>query len=180
MRHKDIIFDETMLYKDKLAVESDSVGKNSQRCEEVVLEDISEEDIASRIQGKPENLKNLDEDSKPVTPPSQVRRTTRVSRPTQQYFPLLYYLPLTDGGEPKYYAEAMQVKDFVKWKLAMKEEMNSLEKNHTRELTKLLERNKALQRKWVYHIKEEHDGKKRHKGRVMVKGFHQLRGIDYT
>ena len=59
IKHKDIIFDETKLYKDRLAVESDSTGKNSQRHEEAVLEDISEEDIASRVQG---NQEHLDED----------------------------------------------------------------------------------------------------------------------
>ena len=66
-----------------------------------MLEDISEENIASRVQGNPEHL---DEDPEQVTPPLKIKRTTRVSRPTQRYFPSLYYLLLTDGGEPEYYA----------------------------------------------------------------------------
>ena len=49
IRHKDITFDEIKLYKDRLAVESDSIEKNNQRREEAVLEDISEDDIASRV-----------------------------------------------------------------------------------------------------------------------------------
>ena len=44
-----------------------------------MLEDISEEDIASRVQGNPEHL---DKDPEQVTPPLKIRRTTRVSRPT--------------------------------------------------------------------------------------------------
>ena len=74
----------------------------------------------------------------------------------------------------------MQVEDSVKWELAMKEEMNSLEKNQTWVLAKLPEGKKALQNKWVYCAKEEHDGKERYKARLVVKGFQQLRGIDYT
>ena len=151
--------------------------ENSQRREEAVLEDITEVDIASRVQGNPEHL---DEDPEQVTPPLKIRRITRVSRPTQRYSPSLYYLLLTDGGEPECYAEAMQVEDSVKWELAMKEEMNSLEKNQTWVLTKLPEGKKALQNKWVYRVKEEHDGKKMYKARLVVKGFQQLRDIDYT
>ena len=66
------------MYKDRFAVESDSAGKNCQKREEPVLEDISEEDIASRVLGNPEHL---DEDPEQVTPPLNIR-TTRVSRPT--------------------------------------------------------------------------------------------------
>ena len=74
----------------------------------------------------------------------------------------------------------MQVEDSVKWELAMKEKMNSLEKNQTWVLTKLPEEKKALQNKLVYHIKEKHDGKKRYKAKLVVKGFQRLGGIDYT
>ena len=58
--------------------------------------------------------------------------------------PSLYYLMLTYGGKPEYYAEAMQVEDSAKWELAMKEKMNSLKKNQTCVLTKLPEGKKAL------------------------------------
>ena len=116
------------MYKTRLAVKSDNAGKNSQRREKAKLEDISEEGIASRVESNPEHL---DVDPEQVTPPSKIRRTTRVSRRTQRYSSSLYYLLLTDGGEPKYYAEAMQVEDSIKWELAMKKEMNSLEKNQT-------------------------------------------------
>lgn len=67
----------------------------------------------------------------------------------------------------------MQVIDSDKWKLAMKEEMNSLQKNKTWILTELPKGKKALQNKWVYRVKEEHDGKKRYKARLVVKDFQQ-------
>ena len=76
-----------------------------------MLEDISEEDIASRVQG---NQEHLDEHPEQVTPPLKIRRTTRVSRPTQRYSHSLYYLLLTDSGKLEYYIEAMQVEASVK------------------------------------------------------------------
>ena len=60
----------------------------------------------------------------------------------------------------------------------MKDEMNSLLKNKTWELTTLPEGKKALQNKWVYRVKTEHDGSKRFKARLVVKGFQQKKGID--
>ena len=41
------------------------------------------------------------------TPESGVRRPTRIIRPPERYSPSLYYLLLTDSGEPECYEEAM-------------------------------------------------------------------------
>ena len=62
----------------------------------------------------------------------------------------------------------------------MKDEMDSLLRNQTWELTELPVGKKALHNKWVYRIKNEHDGSKRYKARLVVKGFQQKEGIDYT
>ncbi|RVW20272.1 Retrovirus-related Pol polyprotein from transposon TNT 1-94 [Vitis vinifera] len=114
------------------------------------------------------------------TPVVEVRRSFRNIRPLQRYSPVLNYLLLTDGGEPKCYDEALQDENSSKWELAMKDEMDSLLGNQTWELTELLVGKKALHNKWVYRIKNEHDGSKRYKARSVVKGFYQKEGIDYT
>jgi len=62
----------------------------------------------------------------------------------------------------------------------MKDEMSSLLKNKTWELTTLPEGKKALQNKWVYRVKTELDRSKRFKARLVVKGFQQKKGIDYS
>jgi hypothetical protein len=51
----------------------------------------------------------------PQIPASVVRIYTRLSRPHERYSPSLYYLLLTDSGEPKCYEEAMQVETKKKW-----------------------------------------------------------------
>ena len=87
---------------------------------------------------------------------------------------------MTDGGEPECYDEALQDENSNKWKLAMKDKMDSLLGNQTWELTELPEGNKALHNKWVYRIKNEHDASKCYKARLVVKWFQQKKGIDYS
>ena len=53
----------------------------------------------------------------------------------------------------------------------MKDEMDSLLRNQTWELTEMPAGKKALQNKWIYRIKNKHDGSKRYKTRLVVKGF---------
>jgi hypothetical protein len=51
----------------------------------------------------------------------------------------LYYLLLTNFGEPKSYEEAMQVDTKNKWEQGMKEEMDSLVNNQTLDLFSFLQ-----------------------------------------
>ena len=51
----------------------------------------------------------------------------------------------------------------------MKDEMDSLLKNKTWDLSKLPAGKKALHNKWVYRLKEEEGGKKIFKARLVVK-----------
>lgn len=50
------------------------------------------------------------------------------------YSPSLYCILLIDIGEYKCYKEAIQVKEYVKWDLAMNDEMNLLIANNTWQL----------------------------------------------
>jgi hypothetical protein len=61
----------------------------------------------------------------------------------------------------------------------MKEEMDSLVNNHTRDLVQLPTGKRALQNKWVYKLKEEDGGEKRYNARLVVNGFSQKKGIDF-
>ena len=86
---------------------------------------------------------------------------------------------MTDSSEPECYEEAMQVGTIQKWEKGMDEEMDSLVRNQTWDLVKLLAEKRALQNKWVYKLKEEYGGKKWYKARLVVKGFAQKKGIDF-
>jgi hypothetical protein len=93
-----------------------------------VLDEIAEKEIPK----VPEN-QNVQQQKKhaPQTLASVVRRSTRLSRTPERYSPSLYYLLLTDFGEPESYEEAMHENTKNKWKQGMKEEMDSLVNNQT-------------------------------------------------
>ena len=91
----------------------------------------------------------------------------------------MYYLLMTNSGEPRCYEEAMLVETRKKWEKGMDEEIESLLRNQTWDLVKLPAEKRALQNNWVYRLKEEDGGNKRYKARLVVKGFSQKKGIDF-
>jgi hypothetical protein len=187
IRSRNVTFNENVFHKDRSSAESMSSRKQIELSERVPLEEISESDVANRNQNNSENQDDGEEVeleqetiAMPETPMTQVRRSTRMSKAPERYSPSLHYLLLTDAGEPEYFGEAMQGNDSIKWEVAMKDEMMSLQKNGTWSLTKLPEGKRALQNRWVYRLKEESDGSRRYKARLVVKGFQQKQGIDFT
>ncbi|KAI5316850.1 hypothetical protein L3X38_036557 [Prunus dulcis] len=71
------------------------------------------------------------------------------------------------------------VKD-TKWQKAMEAEINSIEKNHTWELTDFPNGRKTIGVKWVFKTKlNEKDEIGKHKAHLMAKGYKQEYGVDY-
>lgn len=66
------------------------------------------------------------------------------------------------------------------WLQAMNDEIHSIEKNDTRELTSLPEGKKSIGVKWVFKTKYKPSGEvERLKARLVVKDYKQKPGIDY-
>ena len=91
----------------------------------------------------------------------------------------MYSLLLTDAGEPECYDEVVQVDTKNQWEFAMKDGMESLLKNKTWNLCKLLVGKRDLRNEWVYKLKEEDGGKKRFTSKFILKGFAKKKGIDF-
>ena len=79
--------------------------------------------------------------------------------------------------EPLNFEEAVQD---AKWRDAMEQEIQAIQKNGTWEVATLPKGQKAIGVKWVYKVKKNADGKvERNKARLVVKGYSQKHGIDY-
>ncbi|GMJ16253.1 hypothetical protein HRI_005294500 [Hibiscus trionum] len=80
-------------------------------------------------------------------------------------------------SEPLNFGDA--VKD-ESWRLAMDEEIKSIEKNNTWELSELPKGHEAIGVKWIFKKKKNARGEVvRYKARLVVKGYKQKHGIDY-
>ncbi|GKU94075.1 hypothetical protein SLEP1_g7612 [Rubroshorea leprosula] len=67
-----------------------------------------------------------------------------------------------------------------KWQKAMAEEIGSIERNQTWELTDLPKRHKTIGVKWIYKTKLKENGEvDKFKARLVAKGYKQEFGIDY-
>ncbi|CAL9021128.1 unnamed protein product, partial [Prunus brigantina] len=68
-----------------------------------------------------------------------------------------------------------------KWKIAMVEEMEALQKNCTWELVDLPKGKRPVGCKWVFTVKHKADGSvERYKARLVAKGYTQIYGVDYS
>ena len=65
------------------------------------------------------------------------KRSLRERNPPKRYTDFFSSVLFNDDGEPSCFQEAIDCIDNAKWKVTMKEEMDSLEKNNTWELVKL-------------------------------------------
>lgn len=88
--------------------------------------------------------------------------------------------PAIESSEPSTVQEAIASHDANNWKLAMKDEIKSLDENNTWSLVDLPPGRKPVKTKWVFKIKKDEAGKLvRHKARLVAKGCSQRYGIDY-
>ena len=88
-----------------------------------------------------------------------------------------FVLNVSSTTEPKSYSQAAKLDC---WKLAMKAEIDALERNQTWKLVELPAGKTPIGCKWVYRIKYKPDGSiDRYKARLVAKGFTQVEGVDY-
>ena len=103
----------------------------------------------------------------------------RERNPPKRYTDFVSSVLFTDDGESSCFWEAIDCVDNAKWKVAMKEEMDSLVKNKTWELVEFPKDRKTIGCKWVFKLKKGVDGKvERYKSSLVAKGYSQMEGID--
>lgn len=116
--------------------------------------------------------------------PQQVRRSARQNFGQRPDYLNDYVTNIVEEKfkvtEPRSHQEAFNSPHSRKWKLAMQEELNSIEENDTWKLVDLPCGRKAIGSKWVFKLKRDVDGNiVRHKARLVAQGFTQKFGIDY-
>ncbi|XP_057506547.1 uncharacterized mitochondrial protein AtMg00820-like [Actinidia eriantha] len=88
------------------------------------------------------------------------------------------HLALLSDGDPMTFEEAVK---FEKWRQAMDQEMQAIERNDTWELMALPSGGKSIGVKWVFKTKFNKNGEvDKYKARLVAKGYCQQYGIDYA
>lgn len=134
-------------------------------------------------QSTPINSSNIESQSGTIDSSSepQIRRSTRTKLLPVKFsdYELMSCVeePSLIHATPRNFAEA---KDKPEWIKAMKDELNSIEKNNTWVLVNPPNGVRTIGLKWLYKAKRNADGSiYRYKARLVAKGYAQKPGIDF-
>lgn len=112
-----------------------------------------------------------------------LRRSTRsnIGQPPKRFNDYyVYSAKQSTPYEPKNYKQAIECPDREKWMKAMQEELDSIERNHTWEMTDLPVGRASIGSKWVFKVKLDQLGQPAvYKARLVAQGFTQKFGVDY-
>ena len=116
----------------------------------------------------------------PIDSQSETRYPQRDRKPPGQIYQA-QASKVTEFEEPQTYSEALQALDAAQWKLAMDEEMASLQEKTTWTLERQPPGVRPILVKWVYKSKKDAlDNVERYKARLVAKGFMQQEGVHYN
>ena len=186
---RDVTFDESaMLKKVTHSNSEDQTGGVQQQVENTPQQvELVKTVSKPASEDNPVAEDDVEEEEEVLTqePPQQqesiaVNRPRReIQKPARFSDMVAYALPVVDEV-PFTYREAIRSSENEKWKRAMDDEMQSLQKNQTWKLIQLPRNKKAIGCKWVYAKKEGFPNEVRFKARLVAKGYAQKEGIDYN
>ena len=178
---RDVTFNESTMLKKVNAKQLDGTPKKVE-FERIIVPD--DRDDSPMVEGGYE-----EEEVQTEEPPQQQHESIATSkpkrntkRPARLNDMVACASSIAADDVPTTYSEAVRDSESEKWRIAMSEEMQSLRKNHTWELTNLPKGKKAIGCKWVYAKKEGFPSQDdvRYKARLVAKGYAQKEGIDYN
>ncbi|KAE8682936.1 ABC transporter G family member 13 [Hibiscus syriacus] len=161
---RDVTFDEAALVNKTMIPEVDAADSSTP------IEESEDEEVQTQ-----EPL----ETPEPFAVTRPRREIRRLARSIDM---VTYAFPVVDDDIPITYQEAIQSLESDKWKSAMDEEMQSLQKNNTWKLTQLPKGKRAIGCKWIFEKKYGSHSKKdvHYKTQLVAKGYAQKEGIDYN
>ena len=137
-----------------------------------------EEDPINTHDKNPFENNNGQEDPINANGELQIRRGTKVERPSQRFLDSINSI---DENEPLSLKDVLNKQDRAKWKEAIKMEYKSLMDKKTWDLVQLPQDRQPLGCKWIFKIKREADGSlDKCKAKLVAKGYDQIEGLDYN
>ncbi|MGI4816432.1 MAG: reverse transcriptase domain-containing protein, partial [Janthinobacterium lividum] len=178
MQHeKNKTMESVYIYEDDSCDKDVSVRDNAGNG--VTVEIVEENGVVADTQGNGQERNDDSEDNfeecEPVVEVRQMnlRDRSNIRRPERYTAMLIHEAPDT-------YDEAINSDDSAEWKVAMKEEIDSLMENKTWVLVDKPQNKKVIDNKWIFTKKLNSKNEvSRFKARLVARGFTQIPGIDY-
>ena len=137
-----------------------------------------DEDLINIHDENPFENNNGQEDPIHANGELQIRRGTRIRRPSQRFLDLVNSI---DENEPLSLKEALNRPNEAKWKEDVKMEYKSLMYKKTWDLVQLPQNRQPLGCKWIFKIKKKVNGSlDKYKARLVAKGYDQIESLDYN
>ncbi|KAE8725588.1 hypothetical protein F3Y22_tig00008386pilonHSYRG00069 [Hibiscus syriacus] len=179
----DVTFDESALVK-KVTSEAVQTSSTPQQVEfqQMMIPEVDAVDSSTPIEESEDEEVQTQEPLETPETLAVTRPRREIRRPARFVDMVAYALPVVDDDIPITYQEAIQSLESDKWKSAMDEEMQSLQKNDTWKLAQLPKGKRVIGCKWVFVKKDGSHNKKdvRYKAQLVAKGYAQKKGIDYN
>ncbi|KAL8109609.1 hypothetical protein AgCh_025643 [Apium graveolens] len=171
---RDVVFEESKVFEptgsdngdDQQSHDSDTWERDFQTPSRSAVSGTSESESINSSQSSTNNVSShrYDDSGEPLH-----FRSLRDVYDSKEHIELEHELLFAGTKEPQNYEQVVGDKN---WRLAMKGEMASIEKNGTWKLTKLPDRKKVIDLKWVYKIKKNTYGEVvKYKARLVAKGY---------
>lgn len=177
-----------------LSINSDNSRKGGDSQQQPDLRVYSRKNVSRRIENivdlspchesEPNSSTEVSELDYPIALRKGVRSCTQ--HPISNYVFYNHFSPslkafISNMSEEKIPRDIQEAMRIPKWRQAVTEEIQALEKNQTWHLVKKPEGKTSVGCKWVFTVKYQSDGTiERYKARLVAKGFTQTYGIDYN
>ncbi|KAG8478350.1 hypothetical protein CXB51_028073 [Gossypium anomalum] len=173
----DVVFDETAMLPN-LSLKDSSNKENQKQVEHYINIKSTPQastKIENRVTSSPQYSIAKNRTRREIKPPKKYAEADLVT------YALNVAEDIVTNQEPSNYSEAISCEDSEKWMFAMQEEMESLHKNKTWVLVKLLKGKKTVRCQWVFKKKKGTPGveEPRYKARLVGKGYSQVLGVDF-
>ena len=154
--------------------------KEETSCRTVELEEDQEPQPDTRLVDTSTQQEVVENDQMVDQHTQNVRRSGRISKPTERYGFFMDGCYVVDSDEPTTYRDAMSNPDCDKWLEAMNVEMQSMYDNQVWEPVEPPLNSKLVGSMWVFKKKTDmHGNLDTYKARLVAKGFTQTQGVDY-